>query len=137
MTLDLSASAKKRYETLRHNFVYRKDKVDSYRVLDIHFPKGDCDDYGITTAYIFSGNSVLAMLRNFATGNIELQTGTLNWNGERHLRVKVNGLDSFTVCNIWRGIGFQPKSISLQYHQDGTRGVLWTILKLAVGKVFP
>ena len=68
-----------------------------------------------------------------ATGKIELQTGTVSWSGERHMRVKVEGLPQ-PVCNLGKGVN---GGWAGWYKQDGKRGVIRTIIKLAIGKVFP
>ena len=133
MSIDLSPGADLEYHFLQLRFKPKPDRVDSYRILDLKNPEGDCADYCITTAYIYSGNSVLNMLWNIATGKIELQTGTVSWSGERHMRVKIEGLPQ-PVCNLGKGAFDAPAS---WYKQDGKRGVIRTIIKLAIGKVFP
>jgi len=76
-------------------FEYKEDKKGiiggQWRILDSDDPKGDCEDFALTVAWIMNDRSMWKLIKSILRKDVQIWTGVSKY-GERHamLRADVN-----------------------------------------------
>lgn len=90
---------------MNQKFIYEKDGIDSWSVLDIDNRDkvyGDCDDYSLTLAWILSGRSLPKLCWNTLILKTRFYFTKSKQNNIGHLVLKYNGYYIDNIENYWR-----------------------------------
>lgn len=120
-------------EYLAKNFKYKADKIDSYRILPLGDPQGDCDDYATTALYIASGKSLIKFWFLLITFQA-LMWRTYSPDGGTHLVLWVRG---HGYIDNWQRKWTTRKQMKLLGYEFRYPNLFPIVaIKMLIGKVF-